>query len=248
MEGITPDFNKDITQYYLNVNDSVNDINVTAIAENKDSIVEISGNKGLKNGINKIKILVTSKDKTAKKEYVINVTKTNNITKANTNLETLAVEYYTLSPDYNSNVTNYNVEVSNLTNDLNILAIPEDEDANVQISGNKDLKTGNNQITISVTAENGKTKKNYYINVSKRNEDEEKKYEQEQQNIIQNSNMVMERIAEKAEAKEDIYNINDGQTVSNETIQGKALIIIGSVVSVTVLGLTIYKIKKMNKK
>ena len=60
--------------------------------------------------------------------------------------------------------------------------------------------------------------------------------------------MVMERIAEKAEAKEDIYNINDGQTVSNETIQGKALIIIGSVVSVTVLGLTIYKIKKMNKK
>lgn len=250
MEGVNPDFDKDITEYYLIVDESVNNIDVTAIAENKDANVEISGNKGLKNGVNKIKILVTSKDKTTKKEYIINVTKTDNVEAANTNLETLAVEYYTLSPEYNANVTNYNVEVSNLTNDLNILAIPEDEDAKVDINGNKNLKTGNNKVIISVTAENGITKKDYLINVYKRNEDEEKGNEQKQQNIIQEANTVMERIATEAEeetagdTEEKQENENQEQIVSNETTAGKAIMIIGSIASVVILGLTVYTIKR----
>lgn len=250
MEGVNPDFDKDITEYYLIVDESVNNIDVTAIAENKDANVEISGNKGLKNGVNKIKILVTSKDKTTKKEYIINVTKTDNVEAANTNLETLAVEYYTLSPEYNANVTNYNVEVSNLTNDLNILAIPEDEDAKVDINGNKNLKTGNNKVIISVTAENGITKKDYLINVYKRNEDEEKGNEQKQQNIIQEANTVMERIATESEeetagdTEDEQENENQEQIVSNETTAGKAIMIIGSIASVVILGLTVYTIKR----
>lgn len=254
MEGVNPDFDKDITEYYLIVDESVNNIDVTAIAENKDANVEISENKGLKNGVNKIKILVTSKDKTTKKEYIINVTKTDNVEAANTNLETLAVEYYTLSPEYNANVTNYNVEVSNLTNDLNILAIPEDEDAKVDINGNKNLKNGNNKVIISVTAENGTTKKDYLINVYKRNEDEEKENEQEQQNIIQEANTVMERIATEAEeemagdTEDEQENENQEQIVSNETTAGKAIMIIGSIASVVVLGLTVYTIKRKVEK
>lgn len=250
MEGVNPDFDKDITEYYLIVDESVNNIDVTAIAENKDANVEISENKGLKNGVNKIKILVTSKDKTTKKEYIINVTKTDNVEAANTNLETLAVEYYTLSPEYNANVTNYNVEVSNLTNDLNILAIPEDEDAKVDINGNKNLKNGNNKVIISVTAENGITKKDYLINVYKRNEDEEKENEQKQQNIIQEANTVMERIATESEeetagdTEDEQENENQEQIVSNETAQGKAIMIIGSIASVMVLGLSVYTIKR----
>lgn len=254
MEGVNPNFDKDIIEYYLTVDDSIDNIDVTAIAENKDANVEISGNKGLKNGVNKIKILVTSKDKTTKKEYIINVTKTDNVEAANTNLETLAVEYYTLSPEYNANVTNYNVEVSNLTNDLNILAIPEDEDAKVDINGNKNLKTGNNKVIISVTAENGTTKKDYLINVYKRNEDEEKENEQEQQNIIQEANTVMERIATEAEeemagdTEDEQENENQEQIVSNETTAGKAIMIIGSIASVVVLGLTVYTIKRKVEK
>ena len=250
MEGVNPDFDKDITEYYLIVDESVNNIDVTAIAENKDANVEISENKGLKNGVNKIKILVTSKDKTTKKEYIINVTKTDNVEAANTNLETLAVEYYTLSPEYNANVTNYNVEVSNLTNDLNILAIPEDEDAKVDINGNKNLKNGNNKVIISVTAENGITKKDYLINVYKRNEDEEKGNEQKQQNIIQEANTVMERIATESEeetagdTEDEQENENQEQIVSNETTAGKAIMIIGSIASVVILGLTVYTIRR----
>ena len=254
MEGVNPDFDKDITEYYLTVDDSINDIDVTAIAENKDANVEISGNGGLKNGANTIKILVTSNDKTTKKEYIINVTKTDNVEAANTNLETLAVEYYTLSPEYNANVTNYNVEISNLTNDLNILAIPEDEDAKVDISGNKNLKTGNNKVIISVTAENGITKKDYLINVYKRNEEEEKENEQEQQNVIQEANTVMERIATEAaenraeSTEEEQENENQEQIASNETVAGKALMIIGSIAAVLVLGLTVYTIKRKVEK
>ena len=251
MEGVNPDFDKDITEYYLIVDESIDNIDVTAVAENNDANVEISGNKGLKNGVNTIKIEVTSKDKTTKKDYIINVTKTDNIAKANTNLETLAAEYYTLSPEYNANVTNYNVEVSNLTNDLNILAIPEDEDAMVEISGNKNLKVGKNKVIISVTAENGITKKDYLINVYKRNEEEEKENEQEQQNIIQEANTVMERIATETvgnteeSTEEEQENENQEQIANNETTAGKVLMIVGSIASVVVLGLTVYSIVKI---
>ena len=151
-EGINPDFDKNIKEYYLIVNEDVKDLDITAVAENKDAQVNITGNKNLKIGLNKIKIKVTSKDKSKTNEYTINVTKTENEKSANADLETLAVEYFELIPEFDKTITNYSSEVSNEVNKLNILAISSDESAKVQITGNENLKVGDNQITISVTA------------------------------------------------------------------------------------------------
>ena len=88
----------------------------------------------------------------------------------------------------------------------------------------------------------------------KRNEDEEKENEQEQQNIIQEANTVMERIATEAEeemagdTEDEQENENQEQIVSNETTAGKAIMIIGSIASVVVLGLTVYTIKRKVEK
>ena len=183
-EGINPDFDKNIREYYLIVNEDVRDLDITAVAENKDAQVNITGNKNLKIGLNKIKIKVTSKDKSKTNEYTINVTKTENEKSANADLETLAVEYFDLTPEFDKNITNYSSEVSNEVNKLNILAIPSNESAKVQITGNENLKVGDNQITISVTARDGITNKKYYINVHKRSEEEEIQEKEEQQNII----------------------------------------------------------------
>ena len=179
-EGLTPDFNKDIIEYYLTVPSSENNIEILALSENPNATIEITGNTNLKNGLNVIKALIISEDKTQQNTYTIYVTKTNDINMANTNLETLAIQDVLLTPPFNSNTTYYQTEIPYETENLNILAIPENEKANVKIEGKENLKVGDNIIKINITAENGFTKKTFQINVHRRNQEEEIQHEKEE--------------------------------------------------------------------
>ncbi len=143
--------------------------------------------------MNTIRIKVTSEDKTQSKEYIIKVTRTKDLELANTNLEILAVEDVLLNPPFDTNVAKYDTQVPNTASNVNVLAIPENEKGTVKITGNNNLKQGNNEVTIIVTAENGITKRNYTINVYKRNEEEEQQYQKEQ--------------AEQQEALEQAYQV-----------------------------------------
>ena len=64
----------------------------------------------------------------------------------------------------------------------------------------------------------------------------------------------MERIATEAaenraeSTEEEQENENQEQIASNETVAGKALMIIGSIAAVLVLGLTVYTIKRKVEK
>lgn len=194
-EGINPNFDKNIKEYYLIVDESVDKLDITAISTNKKAEIKITGDENLKIGVNKIKILVISEDKTKKEEYVINVTKTGNEKEAEADLENLAIENYELSPEFNGNVTNYSVEVSNDTERLNVLAIPIDADAKVQIDGNEKMNVGKNKIVVIVTAKNGITNKKYYISVNRRSESEEKLFLEEQRNKIEESNVIMKKMS-----------------------------------------------------
>lgn len=179
-EGITPSFDKDNYEYYLTVPNDINNLDVLAISENPNAVVDISGNTSLKEGLNIIKIKVTSEDKKESKTYTIQVTKTANLLLANTNLEILAIENALLTPPFDANETSYNTEVSEDTQNLNVLAIPENENAEVQISGDKNLKEGDNNVTIIVTAQNGFSNKKYTVKVHKRSGEEQTKFEEEQ--------------------------------------------------------------------
>ena len=192
-EGLNPDFNKDIFTYYFLTDKDISNLEITAIPENTNSIVNVTGNTNLKEGLNKIKIEVISEDKTSKNEYTINVTKTKNLEDANTNLETLAIENQIISPEFDVNVTEYNVEVANNTESLNILAIPENRDAKVEISDYNKLEVGDNKIQITVTAPNNYTKKVYNLNVHRRNEEEQKNYEENQKN----NEIILERLLQE---------------------------------------------------
>lgn len=179
-EGITPNFNKEIYEYYLTIPNNIQNLEVLAISENPNASINISGNKDLKEGLNDILIQVISEDKTQNKVYTIHTTKTANIELANTNLEILAIENVLLNPPFDENETNYKAEISNQITDLNILAVPQNEQATIEMNGKSDLKEGHNLIDIVVTAPNGFTKRNYQIDVYKRNLDEETKYQEEQ--------------------------------------------------------------------
>lgn len=139
-EGVNPSFDKNIKEYYLIVDENTQSLDVTAIATNRNAKVSVSGNENLEEGLNEIKISVTSEDGESTSDYIVNVTKTNNEEDADANLENLAIEYYTLTPEFDSDITNYSVEVSKDTNSLNILAIPEDFDAKVTVERKRILE------------------------------------------------------------------------------------------------------------
>ena len=95
--------------------------------------------------------------------------------KESTNLETLAIENEILYPAFDNNINDYDIEISNNVSNLNILAIPEDENASVLINGNENLIEGDNKITVKVKSQSG-VERNININVHKRNDIEEAEY------------------------------------------------------------------------
>lgn len=191
-EGIIPNFDKNIYDYYLTVNNDVDYIDILAISENSNSNIEIIGNNNLKEGLNVITIKVISEDKTQSREYKIQVTKTNNIELANTNLENLAIEGILLNPPFDTNITHYKIYVPNNITNLNILAIPQNENANVEISGKDNLKEGINIINVIVTAQNGFSERIYEINCYKRNEKEEKDFQKEEKENMEQLEKIYE--------------------------------------------------------
>lgn len=187
-EGLTPNFNKNKTSYAVTVGENVNDLKVTAVAEDSKSKVAISGNTGLKNGDNKVYITVTAQDGT-KKVYTITVTKTGDANKSNSYLQNLIVENAILSPEFSKEVFEYDCgTVGKSVETLKILAFGENENVKIDITGNDKLSEGDNKIIVKVTSEDGTTTKEYVITVKK------------------NSNIVEENNIEEINALQDTDN------------------------------------------
>lgn len=225
VEGIVPDFETDIYDYSLTLPEQlkeIKDIEVQTIAENENAKIEVSGNKNLKDGLNIINVVVTNQGKS--QEYKIKVTKTQNLEMANTNLENLAIEYAILSPEFNEQITRYNTQVANEINQLNILAIPENEKGKVEILGNNNLNEGNNKIEIKVTAPNGFTQRIYEINVYKRNKQEETMYDQEVDKVkkrLEEAYSVNKEVSENDNSGERTINSDKNDESKNENGENK---------------------------
>ncbi len=240
--GILPDFNPNIKEYYIIVGEEINNLEVTAVSENEDDKVVIEGNDNLKNGLNTITVRVASKNNISE-EYKIYVTKTSNKEEANASLENLAVEGYTLSPNFQSQVLNYKIEVSENIDKLNILAIPENYDAKVEIKGNENINLNSqkeNIVTIIVTAPNGVTFQKYQIAINKKvqesidnsenNEDDNNLNITEQHNI-NNNEISIERLSNSKEIE-----LSQKQKLEI-LIKQNSITILGILVSIAVLGI-----------
>ena len=245
-EGITPEFSPNIKEYYFTTDLSTNSLNITAIPEAENSKVSITGNENLKEGLNKILIEVTSSDNTSRSVYVINVTKTDNKETANANLETLAIENIDLEPIFETNILNYKASVANDVESINILAVPEKIEGKVEITGNTEIKEGDNNVIIKVIAPNGYTYKNYTINVHKRTKEEDVKLEEEQKANTEQLNEILE--------EKNIQFLSNGQIVENneenQNIEknNKKVIIISLIIVIVIGIFIIYKLKNKNKK
>lgn len=166
--------------------------------------------------------------------------------KLNTNLETLAIENVILYPNFDNTVFEYNAQISNTEDDINILAIPENENAKVEIIKEDKLKEGNNKIIILVTSENKKASRKYIINIYKRNEEEEMEY-------IEYINKNKERLEE---AYDIAYTINEDDLDNNSIIEdllgkrenGSQIIALLSLFSIILIVLFAYRKLEKSKK
>lgn len=163
IEGITPEFNKNTTEYYLVVDLTVEQIKVTATPVDEKATVTISGNTNLQAGENTIKVVVKAEDGT-EKTYYIYVNKVDDIAMANAQLGDLKVTDYNIYPSFKPTIYNYNIDIKNNVKTLEIIANAENEKSTIVIEGNEELKQGENIIKIIVTAEDGKTVRTYKIN------------------------------------------------------------------------------------
>ena len=237
VEGISPRFNKNTTNYYLIVDDSVNEIKVNATAQDSNAKINITGNDNLKIGKNTIIVTVTAQNGSTQKKYLINVTKTNDPNNANTNLENLAIENVILNPEFDADVLEYSVRIGSDIENLNILAVPEIEGAKVSITGGDKLSFGNNIVTITVTAKDGVSVKIYTVNVYRKTESEEI----EEQNKLEENNNINENNQINELLNQNLDNKNNKSNV--------ALWIIMVILLLTIVGIVIYIIwrNKINR-
>lgn len=164
IEGLSPEFDKDITDYYLIVDLTVESVNIEAYPEDENSIVMIEGNTDLQEGENIINITVRAEAGNTK-TYTINVTKTDDVEMVNANLKNLSVKGFNFYPNFKSNIYNYNLTINEKISQLEIIAETEIEEATYEIIGNENLVEGDNLIKIIVTAKDGTAKREYKLNV-----------------------------------------------------------------------------------
>ena len=172
---LDPEFDKDTTTYAMEVESDVDSINIKAIPTDSKATVNVVGNT-LSEGVNAVKVKVTAEDG-SEKIYTINVTKkakssgnggTGTTTKKSSDnyLKELSTTSGDLSPAFSKTTSNYSITIPYDTDKLDLRAIANDSKAKVTITGNSNLKVGNNVIEIEVKAEDGSSR-SYTINVTK---------------------------------------------------------------------------------
>ena len=92
---------------------------------------------------------------------------TNNTLSSNAYLKEFRLDYPGITPNFSKTIYNYAITVDENVNTLNVIAVPESSKAIVSITGNTDLKEGENTILVKVTAQDKRTTNTYKIIVTK---------------------------------------------------------------------------------
>lgn len=81
-------------------------------------------------------------------------------------LSALSIKEGEITPEFNKDVREYAVVVPYEVTEINVTVTPNDSKAKVNVEGNKELKEGENTVTVNVTAEDGSNSK-YLIRVNR---------------------------------------------------------------------------------
>lgn len=165
---LSPNFSKTETSYEVKVPKDVDKISVVGVrSSTRQTITGNVTDKKLNYGANKVNITVTS-ETGARQVYTINVIREDN---TNTNIYLSSLSLSSGAIDFDKNVFEYETKVLYEIENIEVLAVPEEETSKVTIKGNENLKVGDNYITVTVNSESGE-KKSYVIKVTRLKEGE----------------------------------------------------------------------------
>ncbi len=179
--GITPHdftgFTPTTTWYEVEVPENTKTIEVYAKAQVAKAKITGTGKKDLQKGKNNLEVVVTAPSGN-KKTYTICVTRGEKTeqggnTSANEGLSELKINNLNITPEFETNVYEYTVKYIGEESKLNIETKTTKEDYVVEITGNENLKEGENIVTILVSKSNGDNIATYQITINKKLIDEE---------------------------------------------------------------------------
>lgn len=161
-------FTYDKLNYQIEADSNLSSVNITAGTINSKASVSGTGTITLKDGENKIEIVVTAENgnKTTYTLIINRQSKEEDIVLSSTNnLKSLTIDK--IDFEFNKDILEYNLETSFENNKISISYELEDNTASVETNKEVDLIVGLNKINIKVTAENGSTK-TYILNITRK--------------------------------------------------------------------------------
>ena len=185
--GVTPKeydftgFKQNTTSYSITVPNDVNSLKVAYKTADKNAKVKITGNTGLEVGTNNIKVVVTAEDGKTNKTYTIKVTKLATEDSKPGNLidedestdlylKSLSIENLKITPEFSKDVYSYEATIDMDEKDLSkvtVKAEANNKKSEIEITGNTDLKEGENVINVIVKSSDSSEQKVYQITVNK---------------------------------------------------------------------------------
>lgn len=169
---LSPAFDKGITEYKVQVRDTINSIKINA-TPCAGATVTGTGTKPLNIGENLIEVEVTAEDGSTKNTYTINVIR-GEIAEPSAYIKELTINNIgvSLSPAFDPKNNKYTVNIDKNISELNFKYELEDPMAEVTISGNENYVEGENLVTIKVISSDGSDEQTYEITVIKEAEEE----------------------------------------------------------------------------
>ncbi|MHC0039056.1 DUF4073 domain-containing protein [Pseudoneobacillus sp. C159] len=179
---LTPAFAAGTLDYTVDVAHNVSQIELTPVVAEANATVTVNGNAAVSGqavilplavGNNPISVVVTAQDGTTVKTYTITIKRAPS---ANADLSNLVVNKGALTPDFAAGTLEYTVDVTNEVNQIGVTAVMAEGNASVKVngtaavSGNEvilPLVVGDNEVIITVTAQDGTTVKTYKVVVTR---------------------------------------------------------------------------------
>lgn len=159
-------FDSEKLEYTAEVPNEIEEIEVLATAIDSKAQITGTGMIALEEGENELKIEVIAVNGD-KKTYTLTVTREEHEVKEVLGLTSLSIKGLKLSPSFKKETNEYTVTLEEDLAELEITAKSNETEATVEIVGNKDLKQGENVITILVKNEEKEETATYQIIVNK---------------------------------------------------------------------------------
>lgn len=170
------------TSYSVTVPNEAESVEIYASKGQSGQKIIGTGVKQLKEGTNAINVVVTAEDGTTTKTYTINIerksaettdNKEENTEETSTEeeeifgLKDLKIDGLELTPEFKTDVYEYSAELKEDKTSLELTTIATEENAEIEVTGNEDLKDGENIITVIVKEKDTDKTATYQITVNK---------------------------------------------------------------------------------